>query len=1261
MRNDIYPINHLPPVIPVGIQSEHGVREVRFDVSPWLEVWPGMYCEVWNTRPGESEAYRTVSVMEGDILTWNVNEVDTEKEGLGKVEIVGMTPDGERKKHAGPVDTAVKATSIAMTQEMPESHVPYYEALMASNADAKAVTGENARVAQEAALKAQEHKLNAGVSEENAKIYMNTASEKAKESAESAAKAAASVQDSRQAAETAGQHSSDAATSAQNAWEATKKMPIVGENGNWYVWSPSTGSYTDSGVPAQGPEGKKEMFFVTITTGSNGKLTSTQSYGNILYADQEGKFIVGRLDGAWPLEFVGSVEGGVMFRHIRYYSANANEPTICAEEFVVKHNGEVTWSTRAWKAPNPHPLTITGATSATYDGSSAVTLDVPNVLVVTTSVVDGKSKANYTSEEFRASYHNNIALLKMDQVCYIFSGYESLLPKFARPAFVTNMNRIRCEYATIGADGFITRTFNEYGIRNPSSLVFTGAVNATYDGGSRVTVNIPAGGGGGGGSIPDPGTAHQQLVSDADGKAVWDDRTHYTEYTDVVVLEQTTLPVIADEGMAYLTEAPIAEPTDGGEYNVKWNGADYTCKAAKTEMDGIACVMIGNAMAFGGDDTGEPFVALFLPADTAAALGAYAMIVPLDGSAEIVLSISGKSEVVHKLHEKYLPNLPTNLVNGSTPYSLRQKSAAEEDAEYMLGSYASAFGYNTKAIGQQSHAEGTGTIASGDDSHAEGWDTKASSMSAHAEGFQTTASGDHSHAEGTSTTASGDASHAEGRSSKATAEAAHAEGAQTTAEGDYSHAEGKETMASEESAHAEGYKTTAEGMYSHAEGRETVAIGHGSHAEGLSTIARSEYQHVQGKFNVPELQLAGKYAHIVGNGKDINNRSNAHTLDWDGNAWFAGDVYVGGDGKDDGERLVKASEFSALSEDIAELKGDAKPSEVTYEPNLDGYMRNTGQIWTSTANCYHTDYIPLDGYNRIVAKAYLISSGYALAFFDAAQTLLHEVSIVGAGGDGHPNSIDMGVPDGAVYCMLSNYLGSDGTNHAFITLYAEDADAVSSVLRGKKIAFLGDSITSTNYTTPNYWQMIEEKTGMLPLNYGVSASRIATVDGDNKESFVTRAAAMDASADAVVVMGGTNDCNLNTVLGEWASTDESTFYGALNALIALLRTNYPGKPIIFCTPIKRKYDTDGGFPATMADLKTTAATEVVTMELCALAIKAKCARHGIPVIDLTDHSGIGAECPEYYIDNLHPSALGYVRIANMVQAELEKQFMHTAD
>lgn len=116
----------------------------------------------------------------------------------------------------------------------------------------------------------------------------------------------------------------------------------------------------------------------------------------------------------------------------------------------------------------------------------------------------------------------------------------------------------------------------------------------------------------------------------------------------------------------------------------------------------------------------------------------------------------------------------------------------------------------------------------------------------------------------------------------------YAVGIDVWAEGDYSHAEGYGSFASGEGSHAEGSVATAQGNYSHAEGIDTTAAGVCSHAEGYETRAYSNYQHVQGKFNV--VDYVSKYAHIVGNGTAGDTRSNAHTLDWDGNAWFAGTV-----------------------------------------------------------------------------------------------------------------------------------------------------------------------------------------------------------------------------------------------------------------------------------------------------------------------------------------------------------------------------------
>ena len=125
----------------------------------------------------------------------------------------------------------------------------------------------------------------------------------------------------------------------------------------------------------------------------------------------------------------------------------------------------------------------------------------------------------------------------------------------------------------------------------------------------------------------------------------------------------------------------------------------------------------------------------------------------------------------------------------------------------------------------------------------------------------------------------------------------HSEGIYTKASGLASHAEGNDTEASGDDSHAEGFESKAIGKNSHAEGDNTIASGLNSHTEGYATKASSKDQHVQGICNKEDTE--NKYAHIVGNGTSASNRSNAHTLDWDGNAWYQGTIKVGGTGYDD--------------------------------------------------------------------------------------------------------------------------------------------------------------------------------------------------------------------------------------------------------------------------------------------------------------------------------------------------------------------------
>ena len=122
----------------------------------------------------------------------------------------------------------------------------------------------------------------------------------------------------------------------------------------------------------------------------------------------------------------------------------------------------------------------------------------------------------------------------------------------------------------------------------------------------------------------------------------------------------------------------------------------------------------------------------------------------------------------------------------------------------------------------------------------------------------------------------------------------HAEGYRTEASGNYgSHAEGNETTASGTSSHAEGTIVTASGTSSHAEGFNTTASGSYSHTEGHKTTAKNRSQHAFGEYNEldPSTALSwdrGTYIEIVGKGADENTRSNARTLDWQGNEYIQG-------------------------------------------------------------------------------------------------------------------------------------------------------------------------------------------------------------------------------------------------------------------------------------------------------------------------------------------------------------------------------------
>lgn len=188
------------------------------------------------------------------------------------------------------------------------------------------------------------------------------------------------------------------------------------------------------------------------------------------------------------------------------------------------------------------------------------------------------------------------------------------------------------------------------------------------------------GGGGGGGGLPTGGAAHQQLVTDKDGNAKWEDRLCYSEQIQGEVLPETELTDTGDSIFALLTP-PTTMPVVGVNHTVVYNGASYDCVAEKySEDDGqgnivAEGVLLGNTGAMSGeiDPAGPPFLLMIANAPYE---GMYAMGMALDGSETFTISININGEYTKKIDSKFVdqPDL--------TPFVVTVQLAEPFDKSY---------------------------------------------------------------------------------------------------------------------------------------------------------------------------------------------------------------------------------------------------------------------------------------------------------------------------------------------------------------------------------------------------------------------------------------------------------------------------------------------------------------------------------------------------------------------------------------------------
>ena len=185
---------------------------------------------------------------------------------------------------------------------------------------------------------------------------------------------------------------------------------------------------------------------------------------------------------------------------------------------------------------------------------------------------------------------------------------------------------------------------------------------------------------------------------------------------------------------------------------------------------------------------------------------------------------------------------------------------------------------------------------------------------------------------------------------------------------------------------------------------------------------------------------------------------------------------------------------------------------------------------------------------------------------------------------------------------------------------------------GKRLVVDGDSITHDqgNY---NYWQFIAAQLTDMRVDIsdttsqyasgwkGVGGSRIANdpveSTDDPKYSIVLRYQNLPDDADLVIIAGGTNDWQHGNVeLGDFDSTDNHTFNGALNELLLGLKLKYKYIPIVMMTPIKR------GSEYNLPNKKGLYQEQFVD------AMIAKCRQYGIYCLDMYSNCPLNPQIPE---------------------------------
>lgn len=240
----------------------------------------------------------------------------------------------------------------------------------------------------------------------------------------------------------------------------------------------------------------------------------------------------------------------------------------------------------------------------------------------------------------------------------------------------------------------------------------------------------------------------------------------------------------------------------------------------------------------------------------------------------------------------------------------------------------------------------------------------------------------------------------------------------------------------------------------------------------------------------------------------------------------------------------------------------------------------------------------------------------------------------------------------------------------------ENVSTQNSNWKGKKCAFIGDSITQGVGTTKAYHSYLQESLGIVSYNYGINGAMMSDMYNQ-----IVRVREEHPDIDVIFIFGGTNDYNANIPIGTFytesvqtvnvngtqvsrkfrniETNDISTFCNRLNKLLSYARQNFPKAKIILMTPIHRGYATFGTTNVQQNELYSNSLDLYIDDYVNAVIEASNI--WSCSLINLFRDSGlypVYENYAEYFAnkdrDMLHPNAKGHKKIADVIEGETNR-------